>query len=54
MPPDNRDLIMINIFMKGKILKEYKEYTSHNTKRLNISEIKEILRNLDFVNKNKI
>ena len=55
LPPDNRGLNYDKYFYEGKnIKKEYKEYTSHNTKRLNISEIKEILRNLDFVNKNKI
>ena len=55
LPPDNRGLNYDKYFYEGKnIKKEYKEYTSHNTKRLNISEIKEILKNLDFVNKNKI
>ena len=28
---------------------EFKEYTSHNTDRLNVKEIKEILLNLDFI-----
>ena len=55
LPPDNRGLNYDKYFYEGKnIKKEYREYTSHNTKRLNISEIKEILINLDFVNKNKI
>ena len=37
-------------FEKGKeIIEEFKEYTSHNTDRLNVKEIKEILLNLDFI-----
>ena len=37
---------------EGKeIKKEYKEYTSHNTRRLEVPEIKDILKNLDFIKK---
>ncbi len=50
LPSDNRGLNYEKFFERGqKILDESKEYTSHNTKRLNISEIKEKLLNLDFI-----
>ena len=44
VPPDNRGLDYDNYFIKGKaILSDSLEYTSHNTKRLKINEIIEIL-----------
>ena len=50
LPSDNRSLNYDKFFKGGKeIKKEYKEYTSHNTKRLSIEEIQEILLSLDFV-----
>ena len=50
LPPDNRSLNYDKYFAEGKeIMNENKEYTSHNTKRLTINEIKDILLNLDFV-----
>ena len=52
LPSDNRDLNYSKYYDVGKeIKKEYKEYTSHNTRRLDVSEIKNILMNQDFVNK---
>ncbi len=52
LPSDNRDLNYNKYFDEGKeIKKEYKEYTSHNTRRLEVPEIKDILKNLDFIKK---
>ena len=50
LPSDNRSLNYDKFFKEGKeINKEYKEYTSHNTKRLSIEEIQEILLSLNFI-----
>jgi len=50
LPSDNRSLNYDKFFKEGKeINKEYKEYTSHNTQRLSVQEIQEILLNLDFI-----
>ena len=52
LPSDNRSLNYDKFFKEGiEINKEYKEYTSHNTKRLSIEEIQEILLSLDFIKK---
>ena len=52
LPSDNRDLNYNKYYDEGKeIKKEYKEYTSHNTRRLVVSEIKDILIKLDFIKK---
>lgn len=52
LPPDNRGLNYDKYFNEGKEIKEFhKEYTSHNTKRLSLSEIKELLLDLDFIKK---
>ena len=54
IPPDNRDLNYDKFFVEGKeILSKSTEYTSHNTKRLEINEIIEILLKQDFI-KNSI
>ena len=50
LPSDNRSLNYDKFFKEGKeINKEYKEYTSHNTKRLSVEEIQQILLGLDFI-----
>ena len=50
LPSDNRSLNYDKFFKEGKeINKGYKEYTSHNTKRLSVEEIQEILLGLDFI-----
>ena len=50
IPPDNRGLDYDKYFVKGKeILSNSLEYTSHNTKRLDVDEIIKILSNLDFI-----
>ena len=52
VPPDNRGLNYDKFFIEGeKSLSKSKEYTSHNTKRLNVNEIQEILLKLDFIKK---
>ena len=52
LPPDNRSLNYKSYFEEGKeINKEYKEYTSHNAKRLTIPEVEKLLLNLDFIKK---
>ena len=49
---DNRDLNYDKYFEVGdKSVNESDEYHSHNTYRLNKSELKEILLNLDYVKK---
>ena len=50
IPADNRDLNYKKYFAEGeKNVSEFDDYTSHNTQRLNINEIKELLLQLDFI-----
>ena len=50
VPADNRDLNYNKYFVEGKEELSYQEdYNSHNTRRLNVNEIKELLMSLDFV-----
>jgi UDP-glucose 4-epimerase len=50
IPSDNRDLNYAKYFATGqKSISKIKDYTSHNTKRLNIEELKELLMSLDFI-----
>lgn len=52
IPADNRDLNYAMYFSQGeKELSNFNDYTSHNTKRLNVEEIKSLLNKLDFVQK---
>ena len=52
LPSDNRSLNYEKFYEKGKEINEqYKEYTSHNAKLLNVYEIKKILLGLDFFKK---
>ena len=52
IPPDNRGLDYDNYYTKGKeILSGTLEYTSHNTRRLKVNEITEILLKTDFISK---
>lgn len=47
---DNRDLNYKKYFVEGEQnVSHLKDYTSHNTKRLNIEEIKHLLLKLDFI-----
>jgi UDP-N-acetylglucosamine 4,6-dehydratase len=50
IPSDNRDLNYNKFFVEGEQhISELDDYTSHNTKRLNVEEIKEILLKLDYI-----
>ncbi|GAB2767823.1 polysaccharide biosynthesis protein [Salinimicrobium soli] len=50
IPADNRDLNYGIYFDKGEgSISSFEDYNSHNTKRLNIEEIKEALLSLDFI-----
>lgn len=50
VPADNRDLNYNKYFAEGREELSYQDdYNSHNTRRLNVNEIKELLMSLDFV-----
>ncbi len=50
LPADNRSLNYDKYYDEGKeISREYTEYTSHNTERLSVTQIKKLLLNLDFI-----
>lgn len=50
IPADNRDLNYSLYFSKGQVaISEQEDYTSHNTRRLIVSQIKDLLLTLDFV-----
>ena len=50
IPPDNRSLDYHNCYIEGQeILSSSLEYNSHNTKRLKVNEIIEILLKTDFI-----
>lgn len=50
IPADNRDLNYEQYFSEGnETLSQVEDYTSHNTKRLSVSEVKELLLQLDFI-----
>lgn len=50
IPADTRDLNYDKYFTQGEIEPDYGwEYTSHNTKRLNVEEVKQMLLKLDYI-----
>ncbi|MDG6998993.1 MAG: UDP-glucose 4-epimerase, partial [Nitrososphaerota archaeon] len=50
VPADNRDLNYGKFFTEGQSeLSSSTEYTSHNTRRLNVPEVKDMLLKLDLV-----
>jgi len=50
IPSDNRDLNYGKFFIDGDLeINKYEDYTSHNTKRLNLKEIKQTLMRLEFI-----
>lgn len=50
IPADNRDLNYAQFFSEGeKKIAQFDDYTSHNTDRLNVDEVKKLLLNLDFI-----
>ena len=50
VPADNRDLNYAQYFTEGEEkIASFDDYTSHNTERLNVAQIKELLLKLDFI-----
>ena len=50
IPADNRDLNYAQFFSEGeKKISHHDDYTSHNTERLNIEQVKILLLKLDFI-----
>jgi len=50
IPADNRDLNYTKYFSEGeKEISMFDDYTSHNTTRLNVAEVKGLLLNLDYI-----
>ncbi len=50
VPTDDRDLNYNKYFVEGETtIAEYDDYTSHNTHRLNVDEVKNILLKLEFI-----
>ena len=50
IPADNRDLNYARYFSEGEEkISHQEDYTSHNTKRLNVEQVKELLLKLDFI-----
>lgn len=52
IPADNRDLNYAKYFSEGEeSISHLDDYTSHNTRRLNVEQIKSLLLDLDFIKK---
>ena len=50
VPADNRDLNYIKYFVEGELkIATVDDYTSHNTERLDIEQVKRLLLKLDFI-----
>jgi UDP-glucose 4-epimerase len=50
IPADNRDLNYAQFFSEGEEKISFQEdYTSHNTERLNVEQVKQLLLKLDFI-----
>jgi UDP-glucose 4-epimerase len=50
IPADSRDLNYNKYFVEGEVdISAEEDYTSHNTQRLNITEVKELLLKLDYI-----
>lgn len=50
IPTDNRDLSYAKYFVEGEsAVSASDDYTSHNTERLNVAQVKELLLTLDFI-----
>lgn len=50
IPADSRDLNYAKFFVEGETaISEIDDYTSHNTRRLNVQEVKEVLLKLDLI-----
>lgn len=52
IPADNRDLNYAKYFSEGEeSISQLDDYTSHNTRRLNVEQVKSLLLELDFIKK---
>jgi UDP-glucose 4-epimerase len=50
IPADARDLNYDKYFVEGECrIAQMEDYTSHNTRRLNVADVKEVLMQLDLV-----
>lgn len=49
IPADNRDLNYNKYIVEGEQLADIEDYTSHNTERLNVEELIQVLLKLDFI-----
>lgn len=50
IPVDNRDLNYKKYFVEGETeISEFEDYTSHNTERLNVEQVKSLLQGLDYI-----
>ena len=50
VPSDTRDLNHAKYFVEGqKLISKSKDYTSHNTERLNLKQLKKLIMSLDFI-----
>jgi UDP-N-acetylglucosamine 4,6-dehydratase len=50
IPADSRDLNYNKYFVEGEpAISHFDDYTSHNTRRLNVEQVKDVLRSLDIV-----
>jgi UDP-N-acetylglucosamine 4,6-dehydratase/5-epimerase len=50
IPADNRDLNYDQFFIEGEPrISQFDDYTSHNTRRLDVAEVKELLLTLDYI-----
>jgi UDP-glucose 4-epimerase len=50
IPADSRDLNYAAFFSEGETkISRQEDYTSHNTKRLSVDQVKELLAKLDFI-----
>lgn len=50
VPADGRDLNYNKYFVEGEVkVSTLEDYTSHNAERLNVDEVKELLKSLDFI-----
>jgi UDP-glucose 4-epimerase len=50
VPADDRDLNYNKYFVEGEPhVSEFEDYTSHNTERLNVEQVKSLLMKLDFI-----
>jgi UDP-glucose 4-epimerase len=51
VPADDRDLNYNKYFVEGETrVATYDDYTSHNTERLDVGQVKSLLSKLDFIN----